>query len=240
MRRFLTCLVAAAAAALAASLCVAQEGEAKPAAAPTTQPAGVQAPPKPMVVPQYWQFDLDAEPLLPIELKLPGSAQPQLFWYLRYTVTNKGGGDHVFVPEFVLYADTGEIIRTGQRTSTQVFLEIQKLYKDPLMNRQTAVTRKLLSGEDNAQSSVAIWPDFDPNAGTVDIFIGGLSGETKKIPLPAPIQVVETDWKGERHTVTRSEMILSKTLHLRYEVPGQASARKFVKPRLVLKEWVMR
>lgn len=257
MKRWIAGLVAAILA--SSSYCFAQaEAEAPktdanaPAAAPAATPAGETAKPdanapaaatgapKPMVVPHAWQFEFEFEPLAAIQVQLGADKKPRLYWYLRYTVTNKGDSDQVFVPEFVLYTNTGQVMRAGQQTPSDVFAAVQKLFKDPMMKRQTSVTRKLLSGEDNAQSSAAIWTDFDPNAGAVDIFIGGLSGEVLSVPLPMPVTVTETDWKGEKQTVTRTKALLAKTLHLRFEVPGEAAARTRVKPKLVLKEWVMR
>ena len=80
----------------------------------------------------------------------------------------------------------------------------------------------------------------EENAGAVDIFIGGLSGETVVIDLPEPVQTVETNWRGVSRTVTRNKLILAKTLHLRYLIPGEKAARWRARPRLVRREWVMR
>jgi hypothetical protein len=207
----------------------------------TTQPA-IRMPPKPTVVPLHWQFDIELDQLRSIPIALPGNgkARQQLFWYLRYTVTNNSGEDHIFVPEFVLYTSTGQLIRAGRRAPTSVFYQIKKLHNDPMLKTQTSMTRKVLCGQDNAKSGVAIWPDFDARAGSVDIFITGLSGETKAIDLPKPIQVVETDWKGQKRTVTKTRLILAKTLHLHYAIPGEKAARRDVVPKLVTREWVMR
>ncbi|MCD6303703.1 MAG: hypothetical protein J7M21_01930 [Planctomycetes bacterium] len=225
------------------ALCLGQAGPSAPAGPAATQPAPA-APagtyPKPMLVPLQWQFDIDLDPLRPITFRRPGSDKPQLYWYLRYTVTNNSDTDQVFVPEFALYTDTGQLLRAGQQTPTAVFFKIKKLLNDPLLKQETSLTRKLLRGRDNAQTGVAIWPDFDPNAGAVDIFIGGLSGETVVIDLPEPVQTVETNWRGVSRTVTRNKLILAKTLHLRYLIPGEKAARWRARPRLVRREWVMR
>lgn len=221
---------------LVGAVCVAQEAEPESA---TTQPT-VAGPPKPTPVPLQWEFKFEHEPLRCIPLRLPDDPRPRLFWYLRYTVTNLTDEDHVFVPEFVLYTDTGQVLRAGQSVPTKVFGAIKELYNDPLLKTQTSVTRKILRGRDNAQSGVAIWRDFDPQAGTVDLFVGGLSGETVSIRLPEPVKVTETNWKGEQKTVTKDKLILSKTLHLRYAVPGEQAARRGVQPKLVEKDWVMR
>ncbi|MHA1599442.1 MAG: hypothetical protein ACTSW2_01350 [Alphaproteobacteria bacterium] len=196
--------------------------------------------PKPLIVPLEWEFKLELGKFRPIAVKLPNKDTEQVFWYLRYTVTNKSGEDHIFVPEFVLYTENGQIIRAGKKTPGTVFDKIKKLYNDPLMKAPAAMTGKLLQGQDNAKSSVAIWPDFDPNAGKVSVFLGGLSGETASIPLPSPITVVQTDWRGQEKTVTKDKLLLVKTLHLQYDIPGEKSARRFLTPKLIKKCWVMR
>jgi hypothetical protein len=216
------------------AICLAQ-----PATQPTTRPASA-GPPKPNVVPLTWEFEFEYDRLRSIALRLPDKPKPQLFWYVRYTVINKTGEDHVFVPEFVLYTDTGQVIRAGSQTPTSVFFAVKKRHSDPLLKTQTSITGKILHGEDNARNGVAIWPDFDPNAGAVDLFIGGLSGETKSIRLPKPIQSVTVDFRGDRKTVTKTHVLLAKTLHVRYGVPGEAAQRSHAIPKLVKKEWVLR
>ena len=240
------------------AVCVGQTAGDTAGASSTTQPAaeGMASPlgktpakqdndnggpyPKPLIVPLEWEFKIELGELRPIAVRLPDKNTDQVFWYLRYTVTNKSDKDHIFVPEFVLYTDTGQVIRSDKKTPGTVFDKVTKLYNDPLMKAPSAMTGKLLQGQDNAKSSVAIWPDFDPNAGQVSIFVGGLSGETKSISLPSPITVVQTDWRGREKTVTKDRLLLVKTLDLQYDIPGEKSARRFLAPRLVKKRWVMR
>jgi len=196
--------------------------------------------PKPLTVPLQWQLEIELGDFRPIAVRLPDKKEDQIFWYLRYTVTNRSGDDRVFVPEVILYTDTGEIVRAGKQTPMAVFNKIKALYNDPLMKIPTAMTGKLLQGEDNAKSSVAIWPDFDPNAGKVSIFLGGLSGETTSVNLPAPIIVVEPDWRGQERTVTKDKLLLVKTLELQYAIPGEKAARRHLAPKLTKQHWVMR
>jgi hypothetical protein len=196
--------------------------------------------PKPLTVSPQWQFEIELGDFRPIAVRLPDKKEDQIFWYLRYTVTNRSGDDRVFVPEVILYTDTGEIVRAGKQTPMAVFNKIKALYNDPLMKIPTAMTGKLLQGEDNAKSSVAIWPDFDPNAGKVSIFVGGLSGETVSVNLPAPITVSEPDWRGQEHVVTKDKLLLVKTLELQYAIPGEKAARRYLTPKLIKQLWVMR
>lgn len=206
------------------------------------------AAPKPLEAASTWQLDIDFHDPHPIQVQVPGEDKPRTFWYLLYTVTNhtvdeqtQKAAEQIFVPDFVLYTDTGQVLRTGQKTpAAAVFDTIKKSYNNPLLKDSVAMTGKLLHGDDNAKEGVAIWPAFDPQAGAVDIFIGGLSGETAEVALPKPITVTEKDALGKLKTVVKDTIILSKTLHLHYQIPGEAAARLRAPVILTKKDWVMR
>ncbi len=198
--------------------------------------------PKPSEVPISWQLEFHAADVPhPIRVRVPGKSTPETFWYMRYTVTNRTGEDRIFVPDFVLYTDTGQVVRSGKRVPLIVFETVKKLHNDVLLTNVTGMTGKILQGEDNAKDGVAIFRDFDPKAGEFDIFVGGLSGETVELVLPRPIKVVEVDVKtGEKKKVTKTRVVLTRTLHLRYKIPGEQQARFRTKARLAKKTWVMR
>jgi hypothetical protein len=196
--------------------------------------------PKPSEVAIRWELEIRFENPQAIEVLLPGEDETQRFWYIRYTVTNQTGEDRIFVPEFEMFTDTGQILRAGEHVPKSVFKDIKKLYNEPLLKDTTAMTGKLLQDEDNAKDGVAIWPQFDPKAGAFDIFLGGLSGETAEVQLPRPVKVTELDVDGKKRTVTKTKVILSKTLQLTYTLPGEESARTRTKPKLLKKNWVMR
>ena len=210
------------------------------AAATTIAVAPVLPAPRPLEVPVSWQLEFDFQKPQAIQVQLAGRDTPETFWYMIYTVDNKTGDERIFVPEFVLYTDTGQVFRAGQKVPTAVFDKIKKVYNDPLLKDMASMTGKLLQGADNAKSGVAIWPDIDPAAGAFDIFIGGLSGETVEIKLPAPIQVTEADAKGDKQTVEKKTIVLAKTLYLRYAIPGEATARLQTPTKLIEKDWIMR
>lgn len=196
--------------------------------------------PKPSELPTSWQLEVKLGHPRLVELTLPGYDTAQRFWFMTYTVTNSTGADRIFIPEFVLYTDTGQILRGGQRVPTAAFNAIKKLLNNPLLKDTTAVTGKLLQGADNAKDSVAIWREFDPKAGGFDIFFGGLSGETTEVKLPAKIQVTEIDSRGKEVKVTKDHIILSKTMQLGYSISGEAAARIYTNPEFISKRWVMR
>jgi hypothetical protein len=197
-------------------------------------------PPRPAPVSHAWQLDIQVEDLLPIQVQVAGETSPRVYWYLRYTVTNRTGADRVFVPQFDLYTDTGQLLRASQGVPSAVFHQIKQLHNDPLLEPMAGMAGKILQGADNAKSGVAIWRDFDPRAGAFDVFAGGLSGETIRVPLPVPITQTQTDPLGETTQVTRDALILSKSLQLHYRVPGEAQARSQHKAILDGRDWVMR
>src|SRR5690554_1282665 len=114
------------------------------------------------------------------------------------------------------------------------------MLNDPFLRDVPGITGRLLQGEDNARTGIAIWPDFDPAVGEVEIFVGGLSGENVHIQLPATVDVTEVNSRGDTVTVQRDHLLLTKTLSLRYRVPGQAASRHRVRVTLDEKRWVMR
>jgi hypothetical protein len=198
--------------------------------------------PKPSEVASSWQLDIDFQAPRAIAVSLPGREKPQLFWYVLYTVTNNTNDEQVFVPNFVLYTDTGEILQGGKSVPASVFDAIKARHKLSLLKDMTSITGHILRGDDNAKDGVGIWPDFDPNSGQFDIFVGGLSGETAEVSLPEgkTIQATEIDGFGKEQVVSKNKMIVSKTLRLHYAVPGEASARLNANVKLLEKEWVMR
>ena len=198
------------------------------------------APLVPRPVARDWQLDIQFQDLLPIQVRVAGEAVPRVFWYLRYTVTNKTGEDRIFVPQFDLYTDTGQLIRSGQGVPSSVFGQIKQLHNDPLLESMANVAGKILQGADNAKSGVAIWRDFDPRAGSLDVFAGGLSGETRRVELPVPITVTVADALGKTTQVTKDALILSKALKLHYRVPGETAARSQYKAILDSRDWVLR
>ena len=192
--------------------------------------------PRPAPLPTKWQLDFTFERPQPIKIYLPGKAKPQLFWYLRYTLTNNTPTDQLFTPSFLLYTGTGQLLTaTGPLLA---FNAVKKHHNDPLLKRDTA--GKILRGTDNAKRGVAIWPDFDPEAGSFDLFIGGLSGETFVVDLPKPVVMTETEADGTVKKVKRSTLELTKTLRISCTVPGEAAARIKVKVKVISKAWVMR
>ena len=203
--------------------------------------------PVPLEVPAAWELGFDYQTPRPITVRLPGEKKATVFWYLLYTVTNQyreprtqQPTEQIFVPDFALYTNTGQLLRAGKKTPNVVYEAIKKRHNNPHLKDMVSITGKLLFGEDNAKDGVAIWKDFDPKAGSADIFVGGLSGEIIEIQLPKPVKVTRMDHTGKTTTEEVSMLRLTKTLQLTYNVPGEVKARAHTRVVFVGKRWVMR
>lgn len=202
-----------------------------------------QTAPKPSIIPVSWQLEIKVERPQPIEVFFPGQAKPKLYWYLRYTLINNTGRDQIFVPNFLLYTETGQTILAGKKIPLLVFQNIKKRHNQPLLQTRTNMTGKILQGLDNAKQGVAIWPDFDPVAGKFDVFIGGISGETVEVTLPKPVVVTEKVISGNKRItkkVRKSKVTLHKVLHISYSISGEAAARISTIVQILSKTWLMR
>jgi hypothetical protein len=203
--------------------------------------AAVAAPLEPANVPTYWELDLTMQEVRPIRVQLPGQPEPETFWYIIYTVTNRTGADQIFVPELVLYTDTGQVLQAGRKIPPAVFDQIKQRHNDPLLLNLSGMAGKILQGRDNAKTGVAIWRDFDSAAGAFDVFFSGLSGETVEVDLPVPVQeTVPVYGRDQPRTISKDSIILTKTLQRRYMIPGEAGSRFTTPIRLDSEQWIMR
>ncbi len=202
--------------------------------------ASAEPAPEPGIVPTSWELEFEYRTPQPITIQMPGWKEKRTFWYMPYTVTNRSGADRIFVPGFSLYTDTGQVVRSGEKIPAAVFQAIKKLHNNPLLMDMAFVTGTLLQGVDNARDGVAIWSDFDHEARGFDVFVEGLNGERVTVKLPMPIVETVTDENGKEKKVTKTEVVLSKMLYLRYSLPGEAAARSADTPKFLKKQWVMR
>jgi hypothetical protein len=196
--------------------------------------------PEPSQAAIEWELEFEHAAPKPILVKVPGKVEPELYWFMPYKVINRTGEDRFFVPDIVLYTSTGQILRSNQDVNLAVYEYIKQTLNEPLLRDNAAMTGKLLQGADNAKTGVAIFKDFDPEAAAFDVFVGGLSGEYATVELPTPIEVTQVDLDGEQNVVTKSRIVLSKTLKLSYGLRTEARARMSAKPELNEKVWVMR
>lgn len=190
--------------------------------------------PEPAVVqgPDQWTLDMIFEHPQQIILKLSGRPKPQRFWYMIATITNNAGLDVDFYPRFELMTDRFEIIPAQKSVTSEVFRKIKQRHrtKYPFLESLELVDNKILEGPDNAKDIAIIWPDFDPAAKSVKIFLTSLSNETASIIHP-----VAEDENREPMLV-----VLAKTLELTYAIGGSPAHRSTGKMAFKNKRWIMR
>jgi len=192
------------------------------------------AAPEPAIVPSPGQWTVNATFTHPqqIVLRQGPDAKAQRYWYIILTVINKTGQDAEFFPKCDLMTDTFQIIPAGKSVSPAVFelIRQQHLTDYPFIEPLEKVSSKLLQGEDNAKDIAIIWPDFDPRAKDVKIFITGLSNESAAVKHP-----VKKDKNGLPALV-----FLRKTLELDYTIKGDPALRASADLTYTGKSWIMR
>ena len=196
--------------------------------------------PQPKVVPTEWELSFSHQAPQAIQVRVPGEAAPRTFWYMLYSVTNQTGQDRMYVPNFVLYTDTGQVRGGAEGISPTVFEAIVARHNNPLLESVAGMTGMLLRGEDNAKDGVAIFEDIEPEARAFDLFVSGLSGEGVTLKLPRPVDVMEADTEGRTRQVVRDTVVLHKTLRLQFRLPDDPVSR-LSRPALADgSDWVMR
>lgn len=190
--------------------------------------------PKPAIVPdaKEWTLDVVFDEPQQINVKVPGHARKERFWYIILTLTNNSGSDVPFYPSCDLYTDTFQVVPAGIKTQQLVFKQIKLKHqgKYPFLESIDFVDDRILQGEDNARDIVIIWRDFDEKAKNINLFIAGLSNETVVVEHPT-----ETDENGDPIRI-----YLRKTLALKYAIGGDESLRHAAKLLFKDRTWVMR
>ena len=189
------------------------------------------AAPEPSIVDKPGDWTLNVRYDQPQQIVLEG-AQKQRFWYIILTLTNKSGKDADFYPECTLVTDTLATVPAEKGVSAVLFDRLKTRHKSkyPLLELLENAANKILQGADNAKDIVIIWPDFDPKAKSVDIFIAGLSNQTVAVDHPTK---KDADGKPVK-------IFLRKTLQLTYAISGDPAFRSEQKLKFVEKRWVMR
>lgn len=195
--------------------------------------------PEPRVAATDWQFEFEYDTPSPIQVR-DAMGRPQTYWYMLYEITNRSDEEQYFVPDFVLYTDTGEVVESGAGVGPAVYQAIRRRHRNDLIENPSQLTGRVLRGADNARFGVAVFRKLDPQARSFDIFVGGLSGETARVELPVPVEVTEITAEGEVQTVARETIVLRKTLRLGFRIPGEPGARRQTVVIPAGQEWVMR
>ena len=159
-----------------------------------------------------------------------------MFWYLLYEVTNNTGRDVEFYPSLRLVTDTLKVVEGGADISPSVYDAIAARHKQefPFLAPPTKVTGLLLQGEENARASVGVFRMFDKAASGFTIYVGGFSGDVRRIANPA------FDTKRKKSADNQRFFFLRRTLAIKYDLPGAPDTRWRATPIRKTREWVMR
>jgi len=192
------------------------------------------AAPEPAVVqgPGLWTLEVRYEAPQPIRVQLGPDAPAQTYWYMIMTVTNRAGEEVDFFHKCDLMTDTFQVLPAGKATPAVVFDLIRRRHqaKYPFLEPIDKVNGKLREGEDNARDIAIIWPDFDPKAKALKVYVTGLSNETAVVDHP-----VAKDEQGRP-----TKVFLRRTLELSYAIKGGATVRSAEDLSFAGKRWVMR
>jgi len=180
---------------------------------------------------ERWTLDFRFDHPEPIVVTTP-SGEKEVYWYLVYTITNRSGEDHPLILAFTLYSDTTTVQRAGIYPT--VFEAIKKIRKIRFLENAVQMIGKILTGEDNARTGVAIFAPLDRKTDRFTLFVEGLSGEF--VERPARSKKVEPGHLAEGDKLVR----LRKTLALEYQLAGDQWWLNLDQPVFVSKKWVWR
>jgi len=200
-------------------------------AVPGTSPAiaarAALAAPEPNPVPTRWQFDVDIGPLRVAMIDV-GSG-PRAYLYLTYQVRNATGQDRGLFPSFELSTELGKVHRSGQGVPPAVTRELLRRLDNPFLMDQIGILGLLLQGRENTKEGLVIWPLDDLNVDRIHIYAAGFSGEIKRFTVIDP------------QTRKPRQIMLRKTLMLRYDTPGELIGKGSTPlPPAQKPRWIMR
>jgi len=207
---------------------------------------GVGTGPAPSLRPIAWELEFKFLDPRRITVQVPGQEQPEVYWYMVYTVSNPDRRSVRFFPTFQLVTEDVRVVDTDVGVSKLVFDTIKERYRQThkYLTHPTEALGELLTGDDNARESVAIWRDVDLSGNRFSVYVAGLSGETQFVRNPAydPNQpdTAEPGPDGKPRGQNPKYFALRKTLQIRYNLPGSAAARAVAEPERSEVRWIMR
>jgi hypothetical protein len=183
--------------------------------------------PEPDPIPLRWQLSVEPGPLRVMTVDVP-STGPRSYYFFTYKVTNTSNTDLLFAPSFDLGGDTGELRRSGRDVPPEVSRRILADLESKEIQDQIGVVGLLLQGEENAREGVVIWPATATHASGLTIYAAGFSGETRQVQIKDP------------KSGSNKNVMLRKTLMLRYQGPGEIRNMAGREVELVEERWIMR
>lgn len=217
------------------------------AGAPPERPADVGKGLEPSPTPVAWEFEFKF--LDPQRIEVAGPGGRETYWYIVYTVVNKSPQSQRFFPLFQIVTEDLKVYDTDMGISPAVFDAIASRHKitHKYLVPPTKAIGALLTGDDNARESVAVWRDIDLTVNNFKVYVAGLSGEIRNVPnrqydpkAPETRKVAEADGRERELPVNPRVFTLRKTLQIQYTLPGSPLARPGVAPERGDIRWIMR
>ena len=192
--------------------------------------------PKVSLVSSSWQLGFIFHDPQRISLVLPGDDRPTMFWYMLYQVNNGTPQEVQFYPLFRIVTDTLKVVEGGESISPCVYDAIVARHKKefPFLKLPWKITGPLLRGEENTQTSVVVFRQFDREASGFTVYVGGLSGEIQRVRNPGFLTNQEESATNPRVFLFR------RTLAIKYDLPGDPDTQARAVPIRRSREWVMR
>ena len=209
----------------------------------------VGGPQKPSPIPIAWEIKFDFVDLKRLEVESPETGEKSIYWYMVYTADNTSDRTQHFFPMFRIVTEDLRTMESDMGIDPFVFDRIKELYRKtyPYLVPPNRAIGKLMSGDDNARESVAIWSQIDLNVNQFAIYVSGLSGERRFVRNPSydsskPETVTATGSDGVPYekTVNPKFFTLRKTLKIPYTLPGSPNTRGRAEPQRGKFEWIMR
>lgn len=191
--------------------------------------------PKPNTYSLSWELAFEHAKPKRVLIRPKGAAEPQAFWYMTFTVTNPTKEEQRYLPVFDMLAEDGRVIRSDKDIPPAVLEAIRLREKNKHLQSIEEIAGTIRPGIDQAKDGVAIWREPAPEMGQFTIFVKGLSGESAylKDDQGKVVKVKRADGQEE-------DVVLFKTLQVRYHMPGD---EKFPGNDVVEKvdeQWIMR
>jgi hypothetical protein len=204
---------------------------------------------EPAAIPTTWELEFKFLDPRRIEVQVPGSSRADVYWYVAYTVTNPGPRSQRFFPIFQIVTEDLRVYDTDMGINPLVFEAIRQRHAitHKYLVEPSKAIGALLTGDDNARESVAIWRDIDLTLNSFTVYVAGLSGETRYVANPShdpnrpeTVRKAEADGATRETDVNPKSFALRKTLEIRYNLPGSPQARPGVLPERAGARWIMR
>jgi len=220
--------VAAVLAALLVASAAAQETDPVKAAARAVEQGDPDSVDPNLIKGETWTFDFRFDHPQPLVVTTPGG-EKEVYWYLVYTVTNRAAEEKTYIPTFTLFSNTAAVRRAG--VFPTVYEAIKKARKIRFLENAVQMHGKVLPGDDNARTGVAIFAPLDRSTDRFTIFCEGLSGQY----IERPNLKAKADAPADEKVIR-----LRKTLAITYKLPGDKWWLNQDQPLFVSKKWTWR